>query len=84
MEILRLSETSIEEAAKKAAKVLAKGGLVLFPTDTLYGIAADATNPKALIQDPVVVWSTIGACIAIALIASAISHLGSNTHGRPP
>ena len=37
-----------------------------------------------LIQDPVVVWSTIGACIAIALIASAISHLGSNTHGRPP
>lgn len=48
MEILRLSETSIEEAAKKAAKVLAKGGLVLFPTDTLYGIAADATNPKAL------------------------------------
>lgn len=48
MEILRLSETSVEDAAKKAAKILAKGGLVLFPTDTLYGIAADATNPKAL------------------------------------
>lgn len=48
MEILRLSETSVEDAAKKAAKILAKGGLVLFPTDTLYGIAADATNPRAL------------------------------------
>lgn len=48
MEILRLSETSVEDAAKKAAKILAKGGLILFPTDTLYGIAADATNPKAL------------------------------------
>lgn len=48
MEIARLNETSTEEAAKKAAKVLTKGGLVLFPTDTIYGLAADATNPKAL------------------------------------
>ncbi|MES2931685.1 MAG: L-threonylcarbamoyladenylate synthase [Patescibacteria group bacterium] len=48
MEILRLRETSIEDAARKAAHVLKKGGLVLFPTDTLYGIAADATNPKAV------------------------------------
>lgn len=48
MEIVRLSETSIEEAAKKAAKVLAKGGLVLFPTDTIYGLAVDVTNPRAL------------------------------------
>lgn len=48
MEIVRLSEISIEHAAQKAALVLRKGGLVLFPTDTLYGLAADATNPKAL------------------------------------
>jgi len=48
MEILRLSEVSIEQAAQKAALVLKKGGLVLFPTDTIYGLAADATNPKAL------------------------------------
>ncbi len=48
MEILRLSEVGVEEAARKASRVLKKGGLVLFPTDTLYGIAADATNPKAL------------------------------------
>jgi len=48
MEILRLSEVGIEHAAQKAAQVLKKGGLVLFPTDTIYGLAADATNPKAL------------------------------------
>ncbi len=48
MEIIRLPETSLEHVAQKAAKVLQKGGLVLFPTDTIYGIAADATNPKAL------------------------------------
>ena len=43
-----MSEVGVEEAAKKAARVLKKGGLVLFPTDTIYGLAADATNPKAL------------------------------------
>ncbi len=32
---------------EKAAKVLRKGGLVIFPTETVYGIGADATNPKA-------------------------------------
>jgi L-threonylcarbamoyladenylate synthase len=25
-----------------------RGGIVLYPTDTLYGLAVDATNPKAL------------------------------------
>lgn len=48
MEILRLTEVNIEQAAQKAALVLKKGGVVLFPTDTLYGLAVDATNPKAL------------------------------------
>lgn len=35
-------------AAQKAASVLRQGGIVLFPTDTLYGLAVDATNPKAV------------------------------------
>lgn len=48
MEVLLLSETGVENAAKKAAKILKKGGIVLFPTDTLYGLAVDVTNPKAL------------------------------------
>lgn len=29
-------------------EVLQKGGLVVFPTETLYGVGADATNPKAI------------------------------------
>lgn len=48
MEILRLREVGVDQAAQKAAQILKKGGLVLFPTDTIYGLAADATNPKAL------------------------------------
>ncbi len=33
---------------KKAAAVLRQGGLVAFPTETVYGLGADATNPAAL------------------------------------
>lgn len=30
------------------AKIIRKGGLVIFPTETVYGIAADYSNPKAI------------------------------------
>ncbi|AOV95315.1 hypothetical protein AQV86_05355 [Nanohaloarchaea archaeon SG9] len=33
---------------EKAKKVIENGGLVVFPTETAYGIAADATNPFAV------------------------------------
>lgn len=33
---------------KKACQVLKKGGLVVVPSDTVYGLAADATNKKAV------------------------------------
>jgi len=32
----------------RCAKVIRKGGLVVFPTETVYGIAADFSNPKAM------------------------------------
>lgn len=32
----------------EAAKALAGGGLVLMPTETVYGLAADAANPRAV------------------------------------
>jgi len=33
---------------KEAVEVLTKGGLVIMPTETVYGIAANALNPKAI------------------------------------
>lgn len=33
---------------RRAASLLARGGLVAYPTETLYGIAADHTNHQAL------------------------------------
>ena len=35
-------------AITEAAKLLRSGGLVAFPTETVYGLGADATNPKAI------------------------------------
>ncbi|MDP2927809.1 MAG: L-threonylcarbamoyladenylate synthase [Candidatus Omnitrophota bacterium] len=37
-----------EESIRQAAKVLIDGGLVIIPTETVYGIAANALNEKAL------------------------------------
>ncbi len=32
----------------KALEVLLNGGVILYPTDTIWGIGCDATNPKAI------------------------------------
>lgn len=37
-----------KEIIRKAAEIIEKGGLVIFPTDTVYGILADARNKKAV------------------------------------
>ncbi|HLV65074.1 MAG TPA: L-threonylcarbamoyladenylate synthase [Polyangiaceae bacterium] len=41
---MSLSDAEIE----RAASVLRGGGLVAFPTETVYGLGADATNPRAV------------------------------------
>ena len=37
-----------ESAIKKVVDVLKNGGLVIYPTDTVYGLGCDITNTKAL------------------------------------
>jgi L-threonylcarbamoyladenylate synthase len=47
--ILKINSKKPEkEKIKIAASILRRGGLVAFPTDTVYGLAADATNSKAV------------------------------------
>ena len=36
------------KAIQKVVNVLKKGGLVIYPTDTVYGLGCDITNIKAL------------------------------------
>ncbi|RYZ45592.1 MAG: threonylcarbamoyl-AMP synthase, partial [Sphingobacteriales bacterium] len=37
-----------ESAIQKVVKILRDGGLVIYPTDTVYGLGCDITNTKAL------------------------------------
>ena len=37
-----------EAAIKKVVEVLKNGGLIIYPTDTVYGLGCDITNTKAL------------------------------------
>ncbi|MDR2964927.1 MAG: threonylcarbamoyl-AMP synthase [Treponema sp.] len=46
MEILPVSDESL----KKAAQVLQNGGIIAFPTETVYGLGADAYNADALVK----------------------------------
>lgn len=38
----------MKEQVEKAVEVLRKGGLILYPTDTVWGIGCDATNSEAV------------------------------------
>lgn len=40
--------TIMNEDIKKAIEVLRKGGVILYPTDTIWGIGCDATNSAAV------------------------------------
>lgn len=48
MKLLNLKDTGIPAAVAKAKEVLAAGGIVLYPTDTLYGFGVDARNADAV------------------------------------
>src|SRR5271156_4955489 len=48
METIHLSEAPLEQAVSKAATVLRSGGVILYPTDTLYGLGADALSDEAV------------------------------------
>jgi L-threonylcarbamoyladenylate synthase len=45
---MRKISTSTQSDIEKAAKALLAGSLVAFPTETVYGLGADATNPEAV------------------------------------
>ncbi|MDQ3238988.1 MAG: Sua5/YciO/YrdC/YwlC family protein, partial [bacterium] len=48
MQIIKLAEVDPKDAILSAIKVLENGGLVVFPSETMYGIGADATSQKAI------------------------------------
>ncbi|WP_373820533.1 L-threonylcarbamoyladenylate synthase [Porphyromonas loveana] len=41
-------DDTFRSEAKKAAEIMRKGGIILYPTDTIWGIGCDATNEEAV------------------------------------
>ena len=48
MERLKLTPNTLETAVEAAAIILEQGGVILYPTDTLYGLGADAFSDEAV------------------------------------
>lgn len=48
MKILKLTNTNHDEVIKQAVKTLSADGLVVYPTETTYGIGADCENELAI------------------------------------
>lgn len=51
MKILKVNPENLresKEAIEEAVEVIKKGGVIVYPTDTLYGLGADATNEVAV------------------------------------
>lgn len=47
IDLNQITEDKKDEAFKKAAGIIRKGGLVAFPTETVYGLGGNALDPKA-------------------------------------
>ncbi len=45
---MQTSIITLKNAVDQAIKVLREGGVILFPTDTVWGLGCDATNPAAV------------------------------------
>lgn len=47
-QIIKIDENQIDrKAIQKAGKILQQGGIVAFPTETVYGLGGDALNPNS-------------------------------------
>ena len=85
MPLLKIDNESI----RRAAEILAGGGLVAFPTETVYGLGANVFNPVALAKifevknrprfDPLIVHIS---CMDMLEITADISQLDSASRKR--
>lgn len=48
MRLIKLNKQNAKKAISQTINVLKNGGLVVFPSDTVYGLLADATNEEAV------------------------------------
>ena len=71
--VLDIASTPRDEVIQAAVETLKNGGLLVFPTETMYGIGADATNQEAI--DKVLAYKTRreGKPLSIAVCSSEMA-----------
>ncbi len=90
-ELISIDPTHPEAAIiERAAAVIRAGGLVAFPTETVYGLGADALNPAAVrrifaakgrpAEDPIIVH--VASPADLRLVARAVPPLAATLAGR--
>lgn len=77
-----LLPTSDPSAIHRAVEILRRGGLVAFPTDTVYGVAAGITNPEGI--DRLYEAKARSTNKAIAVLIGEVAQLGQLTPGLTP
>ncbi|HEB01539.1 MAG TPA: hypothetical protein ENI16_00905 [Candidatus Portnoybacteria bacterium] len=48
MKIVKINQANLEEQVQETSQLIKKGGAVIYPTDTVYGLGVDALNKKAI------------------------------------
>jgi L-threonylcarbamoyladenylate synthase len=48
MEVLKIRKQDFNKIIEMAVEIIKKGGVIICPTDTIYGLICDATNEKAV------------------------------------
>ena len=48
MNVVKLTDTNTDEIIKESIKVLSEGGVIIYPTETAYGLGADIYNSEAV------------------------------------
>ena len=65
---------------QQAVEVLRKGGVIIYPTDTVYGIGCDVTNAKA-VEKVCRIKKLFPDKANLSIICSDLSHISDYAHG---
>ncbi|MBQ2069008.1 MAG: threonylcarbamoyl-AMP synthase [Bacteroidales bacterium] len=73
---------AVESVIKEALEVLRSGGIIVYPTDTIWGIGCDATNPEAV--EKVYALKRRSDSKALVLLASSLDMVARYVKEIPP
>ena len=77
-----MQKKTIDEVFEETLKVLKEGGVILYPTDTVWGLGCDATNPEAVAR--IYEIKKRSDSKSLVLLASSLDQVGLYVKEIPP